>query len=615
MDVQPDNQSVDKLFSGTVYHIDFYQRDYKWTEVPVRRLLDDLFFPFNKAYDENKTLDPSKETIVAKYPWYYLNTYVTNTIEGRVFVVDGQQRLTTLTLLLIKLKHLAQRFESKTEHWISQKILGYSGMDKEFWMNHVKHLKTLESLFEDDNDLKNIPQDSGITSQNMVKNYRAISIYLDKKITDQHKFESFVFFYMLRLVIINLSVEQTDVPMVFEVINDRGVKLKPYEILKGKLLGQIDKIELEKNDFNGLWENQVNQINSFSEDEIDNFFRYYLKSKYTATRAEGQKFDGDYHREMFSNAMNDELKLEHNPTEVKDFLSNKFRYFTGLYSKVWQASISYDRDMPEVFHNKLNELDTQFHLILAACKVDDTQEHLKIRKVANELDRLFTLAQLQGGYDSNRFAAEIAIIASKLIEADIENYRDIFDSSLIKLLSEQREDDVAEPFRYAFFKNASVASLNKRFTRYFFARVENFVADIMKQEMRHGLGDLVRRTGPVNGFHVEHIISRNDENLELFNNDDELFELERNRLGGILLLKGRDNISSNNEVFEQKLKTYANSLYWNETLRADCYKSKLDFTGYIAKQKLDFSPYEEFGPGQLEARHQLLFVITKIIWG
>ena len=230
MDVQPDNQSVDKLFSGTVYHIDFYQRDYKWTEVPVRRLLDDLFFPFNKAYDENKTLDPSKETIVAKYPWYYLNTYVTNTIEGRVFVVDGQQRLTTLTLLLIKLKHLAQRFESKTEHWISQKILGYSGMDKEFWMNHVKHLKTLESLFEDDSDLKNIPQDSGITSQNMVKNYRAISIYLDKKITVQHKFESFVFFYMLRLVIINLSVEQTDVPMVFEVINDRGVKLKPYEI-------------------------------------------------------------------------------------------------------------------------------------------------------------------------------------------------------------------------------------------------------------------------------------------------------------------------------------------------------------------------------------------------
>ena len=50
---------------------------------------------------------PLPETVAAKYPWYYLNTYVTNTIDGRVYVVDGQQRLTTLTLILI-LTHLLQ---------------------------------------------------------------------------------------------------------------------------------------------------------------------------------------------------------------------------------------------------------------------------------------------------------------------------------------------------------------------------------------------------------------------------------------------------------------------------------------------------------------------------
>jgi len=41
--------------------------------------------------------------------------------------------------------------------------------------------------------------------------------------------------------------------MVFEVINDRGVRLKPYEILKGKLLGQINKIEMDKDDYNAKW--------------------------------------------------------------------------------------------------------------------------------------------------------------------------------------------------------------------------------------------------------------------------------------------------------------------------------------------------------------------------
>lgn len=89
MDIQPSNQSIDKLFSGTIYYIDFYQRDYKWNEVPVRRLLDDMFFPFGKTYVENIDLDPSPETITAKYPWYYLNTYVTNTVKGKVLLLMG----------------------------------------------------------------------------------------------------------------------------------------------------------------------------------------------------------------------------------------------------------------------------------------------------------------------------------------------------------------------------------------------------------------------------------------------------------------------------------------------------------------------------------------------
>ena len=176
MDVQPSNQSVEKLFSGTVYHIDFYQRDYKWNEVPVRRLLDDVFYPFTKTYAENQDLDPTQETITAKYPWYYLNTYVTNTVSGKVFVVDGQQRLTTLTLILIKLKHLAKSYDSKTDNWLSNKVVGYSGMEASYWMHHEKHLSTLESLFNDDSDLKSIDISSGITAKNMVVNLSLIHI-------------------------------------------------------------------------------------------------------------------------------------------------------------------------------------------------------------------------------------------------------------------------------------------------------------------------------------------------------------------------------------------------------------------------------------------------------
>jgi uncharacterized protein with ParB-like and HNH nuclease domain len=78
----------------------------------------------------------------------------------------------------------------------------------------------------------------------MVQNFSVIAAELKQRLKTKHQFETFVYYFLYRLVLINLAVESTHVPMVFEVINDRGVRLKPYEILKGKLLGQIDKLEL-----------------------------------------------------------------------------------------------------------------------------------------------------------------------------------------------------------------------------------------------------------------------------------------------------------------------------------------------------------------------------------
>jgi hypothetical protein len=132
--------------------------------------------------------------------------------------------------------------------------------------------------------------------------------------------------------------------------------------------------------------------------------------------------------------------------------------------------------------------------------------------------------------------------------------------------------------------------------------------------MKHAIEELVLRIGHVNGFHIEHILSHNDQNKALFNNNEEVFEQERNRLGGLLLLKGKDNISSNNELYANKLKTYANTLYWNETLRDDSYKSKLDMNALIARFNLDLRPYNTFGPEEVESRQKLLFDISSLIW-
>lgn len=244
-----------------------------------------------------------------------------------MYIVDGQQRLTTLSLILIKLHHLSKKYGSKLGGGIDSKIAGHSGFEREFWINHVGHKAAQQALF----DPKSIDVSCGITAKNMVSNYEIISTWLDKDLADQHRFETFVFYFLHRLVLINLAVEQTDVSMVFEVINDRGVRLRAYEILKGKLLGQIAKLELDKDHYNGLWERQAAAINAFKEDELDSFFRFYLKGKFAATRKVGQSFDGDYHRAMFVDDMDKRLALSRNPSRVKNFLKNEFTYFGNLY--------------------------------------------------------------------------------------------------------------------------------------------------------------------------------------------------------------------------------------------------------------------------------------------
>ena len=85
-------------------------------------------------------------------------------------------------------------------------------------------------------------------------------------------------------------------------------------------------------------------------------------------------------------------------------------------------------------------------------------------------------------------------------------------------------------------------------------------------------------------------------------------------MGGLLVLKGRDNQSSGNEPYADKLDSYADSLYWNITLREDTYKSKLDIRDFITKYNLNLRPIATFDQKAVEERHQLLFDIINIIW-
>ena len=108
-----------------------------------------MFYKFNLEYATRPTWSASEKTITDHYPWYYLNTYVTNLSEGKTYVVDGQQRLTTLTLILIKLYHLCTGPRAQAGQLGAAEDRRLRRQRRErFWMGQGKRAEPLKALFE-----------------------------------------------------------------------------------------------------------------------------------------------------------------------------------------------------------------------------------------------------------------------------------------------------------------------------------------------------------------------------------------------------------------------------------------------------------------------------------
>lgn len=623
MEVNPEKQNINTLFSTTNYHIDFYQREYKWTSDEVKRLIDDIFYPFEQSYAAHKDLDPTEGNVKSKYSWYYLNTYITNRSDEKLFVVDGQQRLTTLTLMLMALYHMCGPDSlslSERRDWLKAKIAGVGvGGKKQFWMAHEKRDPLMRALFEGQAPSADMIDD-GITARHIIDNYALIQKEFASRLPSGHKLDTFIFYFLSMVVIINLEVARTDVPMVFEVINDRGVRLQPYEILKGKLLGEIDKVEVD--DYADIWDEAIHELEARGDGEVDDFFRTYLRAYFSETRKQGVAFDGPYHRAILEDPCNLELNLKRNAQGVKKFLNGPFRYYAHLFLRLRKLGEDAKSNIPECYYSsQLNRMDGHIMLTLAACRVDDPDEDARIRAVARAFDRGYVMLQLNRAYDSNQFQEILYTLLPILKKCSADQIEKGIDAAILKEINARRNANAKTLLSYGQFKQVGYGDYNTRFLRYFLARVEKFVADGMGKQTLDSLYNYVCGTGKSNAYHVEHILARNDESRSLFKNDngdldEALFENERNRFGGLLLLKGQDNSSSGAEPYSEKLRTYSGkATYFAQTLVPDFYKSHAAIKTFIAESGLPFTPASSFTRDTLDDRSKLLYAITNRVWG
>lgn len=617
MGLKPYDRTIGQIFNNILYDVDFYQREYKWSDdldyKPVSSLLKDIFYRFDlEKYNPDQDITPESTD---KLEWYYLNSFMTNNIKGKKYIVDGQQRLTTLTLISIGLYHHSIKLDlaEYISDSLKNSVLGNTEFGKTYWMGFKDRCIALDDILTNNLDFKSEPRN--VSEANIYKNYKLIFDKLETKFQTAHKLQTFISYFRNRIFLIEIEIDKDkDVAMVFEVINDRGVPLKPYEILKGKILSQIDIDDREK--YIGIWEEHIEKIEVWGENKIDEFFGFYFRSKYGDNAEQYNKLDKTrYHKTIFTEEFEPKIDLKSNETNVRTFVQDTLPYFVDIYISMLEYYKNYSKDFEYIYFNKLNNMDGQFVLTLSSIDFNDGEKEEKIKSIPKYFDKLFSLANLTKSYKSNEFNANVIALNSSIREKSNSDVKTLFDNLLLSIVEKAHDrKDIDIAFKYEFFKSVGYNDLGRTFLRYYFARIDHYISDFSDLPDYGNYHQLVVQSKGGDVYHIEHIITNNEDNIKLFK-DEEEFNTQRNRLGGLLLLKGRDNQSSGDELYIDKLKTYnVVGTYFARTLLDDMYYKKVEFNKFIEENKLKFRPLEKYAKDEIEERHQLLFELTKIIY-
>ena len=190
-EIIPDRQTVQSCLSKKTYFVDFYQREYVWSKNTVDILLRDIFYAFEISYEEHKDEELTEE-VLELYNWYYMNVFITNKVNSKVYIVDGQQRLTTLTLIATKLYHLItdETLKDLLKDCIFTKDMFKGNV---FCIDNEKRKDVMESI------LDNVPYTEPIknkTEETLLGRFKDVSRFIDDKQMDEDKLRAFCMYFL-----------------------------------------------------------------------------------------------------------------------------------------------------------------------------------------------------------------------------------------------------------------------------------------------------------------------------------------------------------------------------------------------------------------------------------
>lgn len=603
-EIKAQSRPVRELLTDTKYGIDYYQREYKWQTKQIVELVSDLTTAFFEEYQPQH-----ERKDVASYGHYFLGSIVISQSEEKKQIVDGQQRLTSLTLLLMYLHNIQKDRPDVVS--VEKMIFSEEYGEKSFNLDIPERNDCMNALFD---GVAYDAVDQVESIQNLIGRYNDITESFPAEIADGKALPFFVDWLRNKTQLVEITAyADADAYTIFETMNDRGLSLSNTDMLKGYLLASITDAtkRAEANKEIKQWlltfAKRDNERDT-KETEAD-FFKAWLRAKYAGDIRERKKgakpedFDligTEYHRWVRTNH---ELVGLNVSEDFNRWVRQDLRFFARVYLELLEACESLKPGLEAVRFNADHGFTQQFQVLLAPLLPSDDEATVKtkLRLTADYLDcwlnrRLWNFKSID--YSTLQYAT--FLLTKELRNLSLEALR-------AKLIARLSSDEKEFPLE----DQPSLINWNAKSLHRQLARFTHWVEEQSGQPGRYL--EYIVRSGK-NAYEIEHLWANHFErHADEFAHAQE-FASYRNRIGGLVLLPKKINASLNDKTFADKVAHYQKENLLARSLHSACYQHNPGFLQLMARTGLPFKSFDEFKKVSFDERYAAYQGIAKALW-
>jgi uncharacterized protein with ParB-like and HNH nuclease domain len=601
--IDADDRNVFEVLNERKYEVGYFQREYNWEQKHIDQLVTDLTTTFLDAYRQG---DP--RTAVEHYDNYYLGPFVVSSKDGVKSIIDGQQRLTSLTLFLIFLNNLQKTLGGKES--IEPLVFSEKYGQKSFNIQVEERKACLEKLFHDGD--YDVQPDDDESTVNMAARY----FNIEEAFPDEIKGAAFPYFLdwlKYNVILVEITAYSDDnAYTIFESMNDRGLNLTSTEMLKGYILSRFsDPKDREK--ANRFWRESIQNLHGYGKDEDQQFFQAWLRSQYADTIRQGkagssnedfEKIGTRFHSWFRDNLSKMGLK-PNSSSEFRTLINDRMSFYLRAYCDILDAQKEEKPGWEHVFY--INQWgiapSLAFPLMLASLKVSDPADvtRQKIDAVARYIETFVVRRSINfRTFSASSIRYTMYTLVKEIRGQDLDSLLTILRAKLGAM--EETWNGLAD-FR--------MHGMNRRFVKFLLSRITGFIEQQAGASTRFSTYFMSPGARP---YEVEHVWADKfgDHRHEFDQQHD--FDNYRNRIGDLVLLPHGTNQSYGAMSYTEKLEHYLKENLLVKSLHPKSYENNPNFLGMFQKLGLRFEPHKSFTKADIDKRQALIQRICEIVW-